>query len=198
MRDGIFYFSLFQKVNRELRPNSDAIPYYAESISKAGISFSSTELSNYAGAVVINTQPFEEYHQVLEDEDLRVFRKICAQCTKVGLRVVLKPHPREKNILRYQCLENCWIDTNKERTQESILLNLETPPCCIIGYTSTTLVTCSLFANIPTASLVKCSDVSKFIGNAKLDFAAFSRTFSGVLSFPDDIEEFLKMFTKSG
>lgn len=183
-------FCLLKKCNSSgFEPNFNAVMYYRNAIKKFATSTGDLESYIYESAVVINTQPFYEYGQICNDEDLNALKRVCELCKKKGLKVVLKPHPREKNIDRYGVLEYCVIDERKGITQESIICSLRVKPKVIVGFTSTTLVSEEVFDQIPAISLVACIDLENIETKMRTDFFRFQRTFGNIVMFPRDYDE---------
>ena len=193
--DEISYFCLLNKDRDGLKKNAQVITLYKSVVCLKNADLLKSEIDLYRNAVLINTQPFYEYGQVSEDEDLKWINIICIISEKLGLRVVLKPHPREKNLDRYANLNNCVIDLNKSISQETIIGNLPEKPLLIVGFSSTTLITESLFENINAISLVNCVDLKKFKGSILSDFEGFKRTFDELVYIPsneEEIEEYIE------
>ncbi|MDO5151578.1 MAG: polysialyltransferase family glycosyltransferase, partial [Oscillospiraceae bacterium] len=76
--------------------------------------------SYYENSVVINTQPYYDEGQLESEADTSLIKQICRACSQEGYTVVLKPHPREKSLDRYSCIEDCIMDTDYMLSQESI------------------------------------------------------------------------------
>lgn len=183
-------FCLLKKsANYEFIPDKETIKYYGRVIKKIGAVSDYQDSKKYENAVVINTQPFYEYNQVYHDEDIRAIKMICDLCSDRGISVVLKPHPREKNIERYDALKNCLVDRRKGITQESIISQLQIKPKLIVGFSSTTLVSEKIFEQIPAMSLVACIDTNNVESKMAMDFCRFQKTFKNIVAFPRNVEE---------
>lgn len=183
-------FSILQRnTKNELISNEVSVKYYKTVIHRLGIRENIERLSIYENAIVVNTQPFYEYNQVFEDEDIQIIQRLCELCAKKGIKVVLKPHPREKNIDRYNILKNCWIDDRKGITQESIISQLTIKPKAIVGFSSTTLISERVFDEIPAISLIRCVNIQNIETKMRADFVDFERSFKRFASFPQNWEE---------
>lgn len=189
-------FCLFEKSFGRLQENKSVILSYKNIICQDSQAISNEHRKLYDNAIVINTQPFIEYNQVTMDEDLKWIKIICDTCKRNNVKVVLKPHPREKKIDRYSKIDNCWIDVNNEISQESIMSQLNRKPFLLIGFSSTTLITEKLFEGITAVSLTKCVNYNNFAESILGDFKAFARTFSDGVILPNNEEELITIIKK--
>ena len=185
-RNEIVDFCLFNKTKNEFVKNTNAVSYYKQVIYKNGCLIATEQKKLYEHAVVVNTQPFYEYGQVKENEDVRWLNVICKICEEYKVPVVLKPHPREKNLERYKTISNCIIDYHKGITQETIISQIKDKPICIIGFSSTTLITERLFEEIAVISLIDCVNERNFDKVICNDFKGFKKTFSNYVCFPQN------------
>lgn len=180
------YFTLLNKKNNNLEINPIAVRYYKLAIEKIGKS--SKEDSIYEDAVVLLTQPYYEMGSIANDEDLKILEQVCNVCARAHLKVVLKPHPRETDIERYNILKNCYVDIKKGKSVESIISGLKRKPKAIIGFSSTSLVAEKLFDEIKTVSLIDCMNDCNVVGAAKVDFDKFRQIFGTFVEFPSEIK----------
>ncbi len=137
--------------------------------------------------VILNTQTYHDNHEILNDADIPLYRIIIKLFHDQGYSVYLKIHPREKSILRYNSLHVKIIDS--KITQEELINNTNNKPHYVIGFTTTTLVTLSLFYDIKTISLIKLLDSSYLSGNAIQDFRTFNKIFDDIVLIPDTLEK---------
>ncbi len=140
----------------------------------------------YNNVVLINTQPF--FEEMDSNQDIDCYKNIAEICRYLNIKLVLKPHPREKNLERYSNI-NLVIDrSNNSIAQEIILAKAKEKPLAIVGFFSTTLVTSKIFFDIPAISLGNLIDVSKlsFYGN---DIKNFMTVFKNVVSSPKTFDE---------
>lgn len=167
----IYDFSLLiQDKNNHLRTNESVVDYYRQVISSEAI-ICQEENNIYDNAVLINTQPLEG---VVDNADIDILYNCCKQCYAKGIKVVVKPHPAEKDLNIYSKLDQYvnW-DLRNELSQEVILNSLIKKPLAIISFYSTTLVTSKLFWGIPTFSVAKIllsEDISNGLRNKLTDF----------------------------
>ena len=149
-----------------------------------------TESDFYGNAIVINSDMLYACGALSEDADLAQYKKISEFAAKTDTTLILKPHPRETKLDRYQELV-CMIDTRYELAQEAILSGVASKPLCVIGLGSTTLVTAKLFFDIETISLNKIIGTKNLLKNKKY-FEPFNRTFGNVIFIPETEEELYK------
>ena len=138
--------------------------------------------------VLINTQPMEEYSYSGEDIQLDILKQCIPIFQEAGYSVVLKPHPRERDIEKYKHLNILVLEYNSI-SQESLLCKIRKPEY-IVSCCSTTLVSTHLFWGIKAISLTKL-----FINNGTIlksyedIFYRFEVAFQKMLIFPDDFEQ---------
>lgn len=188
-KDELEYFSLFSKNKRTLEKNNQVCTFYAKAIRASANWIEESTKSIFDGAVVINTQPFYDNKEVFDDADLRVIEHIVNICNQHSIRPVLKLHPREKTISRYDHLK-CIVDQSQDISQEALIANLENKPKAIIGFSSTTLVSENVFEGIKTISMIKFIDSSNVCRSMQHDFRAFAETFYDYVLIPETWEEF--------
>ena len=132
--------------------NTQLLKYYRESFEKDNINKSI--LLNYPKNkyVIINTQPFEEGANC---SNTQVIHDIIHNCVDMfvglGYQVIVKPHPREKNIGIYSDM-NCIVCESR-LSQEYILAHVSNEPSYIISFFSTTLISCGLIFEVRSISL---------------------------------------------
>lgn len=175
--NAIYRFTIFNRENHALTQNDVAIEYYKKTLT-AVQHREYGQIKAYERAVVINTQPYFEMGQMRNDLDVEAIKFICDECKKQNCAVLLKPHPREKNLERYAGIENLVIDTNKEESQESIIASLHVKPAVVIGFTSTTLVSLKVLFDVNTISLAPCFIKQKVGPRLREDCKDFYKTFS--------------------
>lgn len=139
--------------------------------------------SIYENAIIINTQPFEETGQLQNNADIYSLKKIIQSLQNCGEKVIIKPHPREKNLDRYKDL-GCIIEKRKGIAQEEILSTLKTKPKAVIGFCSTTLVTAKIFWDIPTYSCIHMINSKNISPSLNKDFKRFIKYYGNTVSIP--------------
>lgn len=168
--------------------NKQITEYYRQVIDACRIS--SDKYSRYENAVVISAQLYFENNQIKNDADLVIYKKIISVLAEKGISVVFKPHPRDKNLNRYNSL-GCFVDTDNTVSQEVIIASLNIKPLAVLSFTSTSLVTSKLFYGVKTASLnnlLKKDDVQLTLQN---EFSNFEKTFGSIAFMPKNTDELI-------
>lgn len=138
--------------------------------------------------IIINTHPLSYVNDYTKPMDDIVME--CAKYfSKKGYAVVIKPHPREKNIEKYSNM--CThIVKDYSASQEVLLAAASNKPSYIVSFLSTTLVTSKVLFDIPSISLLnifmKTIVADDVIMN---DCERYKSTFANIVEFPNVIED---------
>lgn len=190
-------FKLLKKISGGLIVNDASVPFYREVIAEERLNITCQQLHMYENAVIINTQPFWDEGTLSGYEDVNILTDFCKKCSEQGLHLVIKPHPREKDLDRYACLRDyAFIETRKNITQESIIAALDIKPLAVVGFSSTTLISTKIFYDIPTYSLVRMWDYDRMDPALFIEEQRFFHTFSSILPCPGDIDELVDKVKK--
>ncbi|MFI3169218.1 MAG: polysialyltransferase family glycosyltransferase [Faecalibacterium sp.] len=155
------------------------------------------DLGVYADAILINTQPFLQDRMLSSDQDIEILTKICECLHNNGYKIVLKLHPREKNLERYAGLKKFVVIAKGQAiSQEALLANIEVAPKAIIGFSSTTLVTAKLFFDLPTISLVQFWDLDALNPKFRMEQEQFLKTFSNIVACPNSLEALFQVLSE--
>lgn len=179
--------------NGKFEENKGIISYYRRVIDCDKVS--NEKYSRYSNSVIISAQLYFEDNQIKNNADLELYKKIISALSERNIGVVFKPHPRDKNLSRYDCLD-CFVDTDNTVSQEAILASLDVKPRAVLSFTSTSLVTSSLFYGIKTASLnslLPKEDVQLTLLN---EFSNFKKAFENAVCIPDTPEQLLYYIDK--
>lgn len=146
------------------------------------------DYTSYEDSILICPSLIYEAGVLKEPVDIEIYREIL---NKLGNpKCVVKPHPREKEIEKYRQL-GCMVERRYSATTEVVLANLERKPRCIIGESSTVLVSAAALFGIKTIS------ISKLINRDKLTipdyFDRFSDIFGRIVLTPETSEELIKI-----
>lgn len=191
----LYDFSLFtQDRNNHLQTNESVVDYYRQVISSETIIHQEGN-DIYDNAVLINTQPLEG---VEDNADIDILYDLCKQCYAKGIKVVVKPHPAEKNIKKYSKLNKYvnW-DLRNELSQEVILNSLTHKPLAMISFYSTTLVTSKLFWSIPTFSVAKILLLEDISNGLRKKLTDFISVFNEHTIFCDSIESLVNTLVEN-
>ncbi len=176
----------------KLRPDEQVASSFRRALARRGARHAGEPLieGESRPSVLMLTQPFSEYGQIALEEEVRVLATLADAGDALGVRVLVKPHPRE--------------DTSKydgtglrERVEfargnfpaEEILESLA--PLAVVGYNSTTLLNASLMYGIPSVSLIGAVTLNADAGYGQSvrefrdvcrDFVAFPATLDAAVA----------------
>lgn len=175
-------YNLFNKTENGIIPNRAFCKAFSEAFSDRAGKLN-VEV-DYTNTILVNSQRiFDEQNQ---DLDIECYKKLQEICNKLKIRLIIKPHPREKNLGRYEGFE---VDTgNRGISQEILIAKSLNKPLALVGFFSTTLITGHLFYDIPAFCLGKLVDCGQLSGYNK-DIKNFVSLFSDILIVPESYEE---------
>ena len=139
---------------------------------------------------MISAQLYFEDNQIKNNADLELYKKIISALSEKNIGVVFKPHPRDKDLSRYDCLD-CFVDADNTVSQEAILASLDVKPCAVLSFTSTSLVTSPLFYGVKTASLNSLLPKENVQLTLLNEFSNFKKAFGSIAAVPDDFDELI-------
>lgn len=116
----------------------------------------SREAKSAKPVAIILTQPFSEEGQILLGQEISLVKAVIHILIETGFDVVVKPHPRE-TIGKYAAVLAEFEDGPVKLIQQKMPVeNLfaELPLACVIGYTSTALLTAKVLYNIPAIAII--------------------------------------------
>lgn len=181
-------FESFRLLDENGRPNDTAIKYYRRIMTLESVLGHEDE--QYVDSVVVNTQPLVEDGFVDKDEYARVINAAVEQARSVGVNVVIKPHPRETDLSIYENL-GCYLEKRQGVSQESILAALgDRGPYCLVGFNSTTLLSCGLLFGTRCVSLFRLINLEKCSDEYRDSACRFNEFVKGSVSFPVTVEDF--------
>lgn len=184
--------NILLKNNGRFDENKAVASYYRRVIDCGKVS--AKKYAGYSNSVVISAQLYFEDNQIKNNADLELYKKIISALSEKNIGVVFKPHPRDKDLSRYDCL-GCFVDADNTVSQEAILASLDIKPKAVLSFTSTSLVTSSIFYGVKMASLnslLPKEDVQLTLLN---EFANFKKAFENVVCIPDTIEQLCSFIT---
>ena len=143
---------------------------------------------DYHNTVLINPTPIFELAD--SNQDIECFRQVKKLTDSLGMKLVLKPHPREKHLERYREIGIDVDSVNTGISQEELLARSNNKPAAIVGFYSTSLVTANLFWGIPAITLGKMVDSKeKKIEVYCKDMKRFMKRFQNMLDIPSGADE---------
>jgi hypothetical protein len=177
---------LYQK-KIPLELNSDISKDY-NSVLKFGNKLSSSNEK----IVLILTEDYSEENILTSKEELDIIKSLIKIINGLNIRVIIKPHPVEKEDKYKNILEefdNVKI-INNGPIAEKIIPYLN--PICVFGYSSTALINASLLYNITSVSLINIiiSDNEKFLFYTN-KFKKFSKNCIEFVNSIDEIKKFI-------
>lgn len=182
--------TLFILKEGKFLPNKRAITHLKRTIEELKDVYDFSKYNNYGNSVIICTQPYGEQNYILKEADIKIIRECCRKVIKKGYRVIIKPHPREKNLVKYDGM-GAEIDVENAVPLEAILAQAEPKPKCIIGITTTTLVTAQLFWKIPAFSIARLIEREAYSRELIGDIDNYCKTFSGMIKIPQNIQSII-------
>lgn len=177
-------FYLLRRSENKLVPNQEVCEafagVFAERSKHLGIQ------KDYKDVILINSQPLKELMGV--DLDIKCYARIRDICEKRNIKLIVKPHPREKYVSRYRELGIEVDDSEKGISQEILLAGAKHKPLMMIGLHSTSLVTANLFYGIPTISIGKLDKFNSLpiYGEST---QKFMNTFTNFLEIPENYKQ---------
>lgn len=179
--------TFFLKKGKKLDTNNLCVEYLGKIFKKVSKLYEYSNYDFYNNKLIICTQPFNDLGMVRNNADIKVIHDICDRAKERNIEVILKPHPRETNIEKYQSL-CAYIDENNLVPLEAILAGLKSRPVGIIGVSTTTLVTAKVLWNIPTFSIIDVIGKKNFCNAVIEDINNFSKYFSDYVTNIHEIE----------
>ena len=182
--------TLFIKSGNLFVKNRRAIRYFKWTLQRTKHIYDCNAFKNYQESVIICTQTYGEQKHILDNADMRELERLIEKLKEEGYRIIIKPHPREKNIDKYIKL-GCEVDIRNDVPLESILAGLDVKPKCIVGITTTTLVTAKLFWNIPAISMAKLINRDSYGKEIVGEIDNFCKIFGTIIQIPDNYQKIM-------
>lgn len=171
----------------ELILNERIVPYYRDSVyDKAKRALGEAAKFDLRDSVLLCTNGWWPRSKVKDDEDYKVLLEVCNNLHAKGIKIILKPHPRDAFFAQHA------KDLNAEIMEQSYPIEpicSISRPKAIIGYSSTALVTAKLFWNIPVYCLSDMLDQSKLDDFYIKETVNFKKKFHNYVCFPKRLEE---------
>lgn len=191
--NNIVRFTLFKKRihkgNVVLEINNTVRDCYREVFENFGSQLDYNRLIKpFEGCALINPQPLIENKIIPENVDFNIYKRIVDIFNKFSIPVVVKPHPREIEPIKYNKF-NCYVSDTGVYSQESILANVKIKPKCIISIYSSSLLNAVNLFDIPAISVAKIvlkENISAVLENLLKDFININKE---KFFFPENYEE---------
>ena len=144
--------------------------------------------------MLFNTQCLFENKMSDGKTDLELYRLV-SECTKsLGLKVALKPHPRELDLKKYSDFNIDIIPANI--SQEALLANTTDKPACVISIFSSTLLNAYGIFDIPVISLAKIFIKMGVSSTVEAQLNDYIKRYEKNFIFPETVDELKKELEK--
>lgn len=188
------YTMIFKKEHLSLVPRKEVIPFYRDVISQHVSSELWNKEVDLSNSVVIapsvHMEEIESYH----NEDVQVWKEVCAILDSMNLKIFMKPHPRDKFFRQFVSEWKCeLIDIDGVSMEE---LCAKSCPKCIIGFASTALVTANMFYDIPVVCINELMNPALCSEQVQKSVAYYKKLFSKIVSFPQNAKEFNQLLMR--
>lgn len=181
---GTIFRKIYANGKVKLVRNTNFIKYYVTALGKNKNANYEFGCDDY---ILINTQCLKECGLIKNHEDFEIYDKVSGIIKRIGCHILLKPHPREKDLSRYENLG--WEIIKSPFSQEELLSNCNSLPRCIISIYSSTLLNVYGLFNIPVVSLAKIL-LKKDITNAlEMELKRYIKMYNEIVYFPQDYDE---------
>ena len=182
--------NVFVKLRRgdkvSLERNTLFSEFYCDAFNQIEVDKDIYEL--FQDAVVINSQGLGEFKVTDGKVDFDCLKKL-ASCFDSKYEVVLKPHPREKELDKYTDLG--WKVVKTGISQEVILARSK--PKCIISIFSSTLLNARGIFDVPVISLAKILLNESITDTFRIELERYIDMYIDVVMFPASFEELTKI-----
>jgi Alpha-2,8-polysialyltransferase (POLYST) len=144
---------LFHRINGTLVPNTNTIEFYKKAIKCRARLTPSKDQDEVKSAIIV-THPYSEDSFFSVEFELSFVQELIELLNRNSIHPVIKPHPTEQSH-KYDSVgkKNDVSILKAEFPVEEILLAIN--PTCVIGTTSTALLTANLLYDIPAISVVE-------------------------------------------
>ena len=186
------FLSRSKYTDNSLKRNDIIVQHYVQAFKN--IDTGSADFSDFGNAIIINSQGLVESNVTNGNVDYEAYRKLSLLLKKLGENVILKPHPREQNLDKYN--ELGWKVASAKVSQEVILAKLTCKPKCIISIFSSTLLNAKGLFDIPVMSLARILLQEKISERFRLELERYIRMYDGIVFFPTDYNEIKEMIVR--
>ena len=157
-----------------------------------GTRLTSERESHYIdGKIIIAAVSFKENIISDLDEDVNLMDDIVNSLKSLGYgdRIVIKPHPRDMNVNKYDKYE-CTIMPKDIGSLEDVVGNGSAKPLAVISIFSSTMITMKLLFDVETISLGKVLIKKGVDDTLKLIVENYIKVSENYVYFPNDLQEF--------
>lgn len=178
---------LFKLNKGKLIPNFSVVNSYKSIfLKRKEILLKFDNVKNILSPAIIITKPFSEYKLANLKYELEILDKTVSILIRKGYSVIIKPHPRESDNKYVSILKNYKSNqvkiTHKDFPVEDLFATIN--PLCVIGYTSTALLTANIIFDFPAISIYPIflsNNVSKKKYIRKIEYEGFEKFTKGLI-----------------
>lgn len=168
-------------------PNTHISEFYKNAFREQGSGIDKSIIEKCENAVLFNTQCLFENKMSDGKTDLELYRSV-SECAKtLGLKVALKPHPRELDLKKYSDFNIDIIPANI--TQEALIANTTEKPACVISIFSSTLLNAYGIFDIPVISLAKIFIKTGVSSTVEAQLKDYIKRYEKNFIFPETVDE---------
>lgn len=180
---------LFLKEKKRFIRNQEIAPYYDELYRRKGLALNEDVINEFTDAVIINTQCLKENGITDGEIDFSLYKRLITELKNIGVKVVIKTHPRELNPEKYEQF-GCPVFSERRYSQELIIAATKIKPRCIVSIYSSTLLNAKGIFGIPVISLANVFmqeyTVSRGLKKVLLDYVDDYRN---IIDFPSNMDD---------
>lgn len=187
---------LLNKRNDKLIPNLPIVNSYKNIfLMRKIILLKSDNIKNIFLPTIILTNPFSEYKLATLKYELKILDNVVNILIQKGYNIIIKPHPRESDNKYVPILEKYRSSrvkiAHKDFPAEDLFCMLN--PLCVIGYTSTALITANIIFNLPAISIYRIflngNDLKRKNILKKTGMSEFEKLTKELICNPDSFEQ---------
>lgn len=182
----LLYNTFFKDVDKRIYINRACVNGLRQVLDDLHKEYDLSDYEYYSNKIVICTQTYGEEQKINNNLDIKRISDICRKAAERNIGVVIKPHPREQDLEKYS-KAGAVIDTNASVPLEIVLAGLKEPPKCIVGITTTVLLTARILWNMKCFSLIRLMGKEAFKESICEEITNFERRFSDYVFIPDKI-----------
>ncbi len=179
---------VFRKTKHALKVNEDVLPFFRLVFAEHATSDARLKGLDLHDAVVLATGTHLEEIDRYKNEDLRIWEAICKMLHEKGVKIYLKPHPRD-TFFR-DCAEKwgCVLFDDIDRMSIEGMCYIGKPKC-VLGFPSMAIITPKIFCDVPTIGVFDLIDKGKCNDYAMNIMGNFERLFAEYVKFPTTMDE---------
>lgn len=188
-----FDMRLYGKKHGKVKKNNFPVKYYRDVLERgSAVSEVDFETINvFSDCILLNGTVIDaNYGENVTNPDIDVYRILSKILKNRNNEVVVKPHPRDKDLTRYDSLG--WKVYDKATIpQEELIPKLEKMPKCIISLYSSTITSLFALYGIKSISLAKMMVKADIEEEMKESIQRMIDVFDDVISVPKDESELI-------